>query len=158
MITKERLEKLINKEASVWVISEDDEVFLYKFSKTECIGMLIWYKDYACVSIWPETCFETKEDAEFALKYQNIQRTDHLNLPTYEEFIKDYRTLGENLILDEKCVMFNCKTNVYSLYAADEEIWIGREIDGVALFHEDLNKENYIKACELCRKLFLGEG
>lgn len=101
--------------------------------------------------------YETKEDAEFAYKYENISRIDYLNLPLYKDFIKNYQTLGENLIEDDKCIMFTSKTQTYSLYATDDEIWVGQDGTGKRIFNDELNQENYEKACEICRKLFLGE-
>lgn len=164
MITKERLEELIEKGATVYFLNLNEIIELKLVPKNE---PEIMYEDRLYVygtepNDWRykvpiKWLFETKEDAEFAYKYQNISTTYYLNLPTYKDFVENYQTLGDVTIPDEKCVMFNFKTNIYSLYATDNEIHIGRGNDGAALFRKDLNKENYIQACDLCRKLFLGE-
>ena len=161
MITKERLEELIEKGATIYIIcwGKIKEVFL-----DDVIFMDI-EDDKLCYEIegdLPRTTdlnhlFETHIDAEFASKYQNISRIDYLNLPTYEEFIKNYQSFGDDLIPDEKCVIFTCKDGVYSLYACDNEIWVGKDSDGSVMCHKELNKENYIRACDICVKLFKGE-
>ena len=91
--------------------------------------------------------FETKEQAEWALKYQFITRTEELNLPMWEEFCK-HKYVSFN---DEFCNHYVLKLNknsklIITKYPADWEI-----------FYEPATEENYEKACDLCVKLFKGD-
>lgn len=173
MIQKERLKELIKRGAAIYVRNIDNIAGSIDFCEYEgrilknCFQFRVKIKPdlsnyYGCESNWSddillENLFETKEDAEFACKYKNISRIDYLHLPLYEDFIKKYQTLGENLIEDEKCVMFTSAAETYSLYATDNEVWVGKDNSGERVFNDKLTKENYEKACEICRKLFLGE-
>lgn len=107
-----------------------------------------------------ERIFETEEDAEFALRYKRIPKTEYLDLPTWEEFNKDnfgvrfYNKSREFCLhrvrysaSDKKPLW---KIDLYESYGDDE--------DTVAWEKSwDSTKENYLEACELCRKLWLGE-
>lgn len=160
MISKERLEEMIKHKEIIYAINGP-----YKYSiplgisNVNINGNSVEIKDKSSREYLfkLENLIDNKEDFDFLCNYQNITRTETLSLPTFEEFIDKYRTLGENIILDEKCIMFNDKLNVYSLYADDEYIWIGKEMYGEIMFKKPLTKENYLQACEICRKLFLGE-
>lgn len=163
MITKERLEELIEQGATIFSTHDDyKEIKLnndFKVEEVWCLGDCLVSKSlvFSLFGISLIFLFETKEDAEFACKYQNISIFYSLNLPTYEDFVKNYQSFGDELITDEKCVIFSCKDGLYSLYACDNEIWVGKDSDGSVMFHKELNKENYIKACDICVKLFKGE-
>ena len=162
MITKKRLEELIEQGATIYRAYADVCVEEFKLNKDYKVSTAHLWKKMKHSAFkgcgYPlDQLFETKEDAEFASKYQNISRIDYLNLPTYEEFIKNYQSFGDELITDEKCVIFTCKDVVYSLYACDNEIWVGKNSDGSVMCHKELNKENYIRACDICVKLFKGE-
>ena len=163
MITKERLEELLEENSTIYTtyggyVSEINLDFLSDYIEgnylfeANLVAQEINHIQYTF-----NILFETKEDAKFASKYQNISRIDYLNLPTYEEFIKNYQSFGDDLIPDEKCVIFTCKDGVYSLYACDNEIWVGKDTDGSVMFHKELNRDNYIEACDICVKLFKGE-
>lgn len=167
MIEKQRLEELIEQGATVYSLDTkyygcvkylelENKLEKVEYDKNGEVKLFItdngWWHWFSLKDL-----YESKEDVEWFAKYQNISRTDYLNLPTYEEFIENYRVFGWECISDEMCVMFNYKTNVYSLYAVDNEIWIGKDNDGSAIFHKKLNKENYIEACDICVKLFKGE-
>lgn len=164
MIKKERLEKLIKEKATVWhndygeiPLNETSEIckcyyMNNKFSHFVICGQ---YEDYK----YELDIRELEEDVESAKWHDKMdcQRIDRLTFPIYKDFIKNYQTLGENLIEDDKCIMFTSKTQTYSLYATDDEIWVGQDGTGKRIFNDKLNQENYEKACDICRKLFLGE-
>lgn len=142
MISKKRFEELIEQDATIYYI------FLGKI-----YDMLAKEYDYEWHGF--EIIYETKEDAEFTLKYQNITRTETLSLPTFEElqskreYFKSFTTNGITHCLviempykkDNGCILiaFNYNDNTH------------------IKFNEPLTKENYLQACEICRKLFLGE-
>ena len=99
--------------------------------------------------------FETKEEAEFSKEFQNITREETLDLPLFDN-------LPENF--DISFVRFDKEMDcwvIYELYVEFNEICIlFRDITEEAsdcIFREPLTKDNYIKACKIARKLFLGE-
>ena len=91
-------------------------------------------------------------EKEFKARYQNITRTESLSLPTWEEI---YETANKEF--------YNLRDNMYFAiigrrYPSYDERTI-RLVKAYTkiLFEKPLTKENYLEACELCRKLFLGE-
>lgn len=163
MITKERLEELIRQGAIIYGITDDEELVEIKCEylhhpKLLSSGELCreWCVVYdrdggSCVftvNFDFSNIFETKEDAEFALKYQNITRTETLNLPTFEEFCK-YEYIDFLTSKGKHCWLEICLESPTSRF---------RMAEGSMFTHIwDLTKENYLEACELCKKLFLGE-
>ena len=154
MITKERLEELIkqgatvyeNKEGHISEIKFDniDMAFGYKVSSIYLIfGML-----NLIITVKLENLFETKEEAEWYLEFGNIQRTETLKMPTWKEFCeRKYVSFS-----DEFCNHYELELSKYSMlsitkYPCD---WV--------IYEKPLTKENYIEACRLAKKLFLGEG
>ena len=77
MITKERLEELIEQEATVWFVSGTDAVPF-------CLFHHYKYVDYEETNL-----YENKEDAEFVAKYYT-QRVEKFEPPTWEEIEKDF--------------------------------------------------------------------
>lgn len=155
MIEKQRLEELIKQGAFVYKIIGKNIVQMCAndiptFYTLNDENWNIWKTDY----------FETKEEAEFALRFKRIPKTEYLDLPTWEEFLKNnfgvkfyYKSREFHLhkvrySADDKNPEW--KINLYESYCNDD--------DTVAWEKEwELTKENYIEACEICRKLFLGE-
>lgn len=152
MISKKRLEELIKQGATIYcpyymyydgveLDNQDyvDDEFLYIFRQ-------VWKKESGYDKFRFRYLFETKEEAEFALKYKNIERTDTLNLPTWEEFD------------EQKFVWFVDKNQrqccLYYLNRTDK-IFIN--VNGDVINIGELNKGNYLKACEVAKKLFLGD-
>ena len=140
-ISKERLKELI----------EQDKVFYWVFNKE--IRMLCnlsvptyWKKNW---ELYGKDCFENREDAEFVAKY-HTSRVEKFEPPTYEEFkqgkfyhfiSKDcFYSLSPNLVHDE-VVIYEC------VHGGGYFI----------VYKQPLTKENYYKAVEIARKLFLGE-
>lgn len=148
-ITKERLQELIEQEATVWYISHKYVNSLWLFKDNNYIGLDNMY------------LYENKEDAEFVAKY-HTSRLDVFEPPTYEEFLK--------LNNQSVCWDFLTKDNQQNFILIDDmnvgndtlkpkEEWtvvVQDEYDDY-IFEEPLTKENYYKAVELARKLFLGE-
>lgn len=151
MISKERLEELIEQGATIYGIdigcfcrdlmeiktknmrysaSNDNFQYLYKES-----GDCYLYEFYE------ENLFETKEEAEWHAEFGCIERTDYLDLPTWEEFC-----------MSEKTIFFIDKYgSKYGLDHFSGLIWINENSFG------KLTKENYTIACRKAKQLFLGE-
>lgn len=109
----------------------------------------------------------TKAEAEFCAKYKNIQRTETLDLPTWEEAKID--KLVQNGKLKNGCwdliKSFTDKMNnemfEFSLSSDNGKkfyLSVNNEDSSYKdLFYKPLTYENYLEACELCKKLFEGE-
>ena len=158
MIEKERLEELIKEDATICnqYIDYNNNI-CYRFGKASIIQdndeqhieLKLNGTNTSIIMFDTKYLFETKEDAEFALKYQNITRTETLNLPTFEDFV----------YLDIPFEFYARDGETYWM-----EIWetntlvIFKKIGFAScIFEKPLTKENYYAACALCRKLFLGE-
>lgn len=155
MITRERLEELIKQGATIYEVKYGNINPVSLKNKIRYIN----YK-YEIISFEPrpdekylhykyfKRLFETKEDAEFALEFQNITRTETLNLPTWEEL----NIIDEIKINGEYGKRYIVQVDEYdiSIYASDG-------YDFILYKRFERTKENYIKACTIARKLFLGE-
>lgn len=153
MITEKRLEELIQQRATVYVYSMEDDfqgVVRIELDENSCginyEGELVrtgFYSDYFYKL---EDIYENKEDAEFAEEFQNITRTETLSLPTFEEFKKFER---------------------FDFKAKDGHIYTIHFISGFKTlaitgiienkYYGEATKENYLEACKIAKKLFLGE-
>jgi len=101
-----------------------------------------------------EDLFETREEAEWVFEFGNITREEKLSLPSWEEFCK----------LDYEFVFYDRNHNKFSMYltmpvTVEKEIciWNWNIETAKVEFRKPATKENYIDACRLCKKLFLGE-
>ena len=151
MISKERLEELIEQGATIYKIRdnmiidyqlcsynylEDNELIYENVITNYCRSWIGKLDDF----------FETEEDAKWELE-MTATRTETLKLPNWEEF----RKLGEFTFYgfhQGKIKMF------YNI--SDDEIKIDTGKDWY-IFYKKYNKENYIEACKLCLRLFKGE-
>ena len=150
MISKERLEELIKQEATIWAIgrySFQDEIEEIKLDRDLfCVEYnALLYPDLFRVRL--EDLFETKNRAKWALKY-HATRTEELDLPMWEEL--DGADFDMSFIDTRKI---------------KHQIWVTND-DGICVTNPQLDgknkywsysEENYIKACDLCLKLFKGE-
>lgn len=159
MITKERLKELIEQEATVYdpdtLWQSVGEVKLNKSMKINN-GRLdgdlgdLGLKGAVCSCYIPlEYLFEKKEDAEFIAKY-HTQRVVKFNPPTWAIFSEE-----------ETDIVFDMKDGRMMLshwiIGDNHIVLIKTSKDDDFVFSEPLTKENYIKAVEYARKLFLGE-
>lgn len=162
MITKERLEELIKKRATIYYITIcndgikerfeicDIDLFLkctiienYTFSDGFKADVL-----RICYTYYPlKELYETKKQAKWALKY-HATRTEELELPMWEEL--DGADFDMSFIDTRKI---------------KHQIWVTND-DGICVTNPQLDdenkywsysKENYIEACNYCLKLFKGE-
>lgn len=97
-----------------------------------------------------EYLFENKSEAEFVAKYKNITRTETLDLPTWEEVKSNKRHNLAIFYRNHNEIQFYIKNNIYI---------VSFDFDGNINFilKDEKTKENYLKACEVCKKLFMGE-
>lgn len=145
MITKQRLEELINNNGTIYEVKYhninpvklNSEVKIFKnciYVPFELEGKYLRHKYY-------NNLFETEEYAKFELEFGNITRTETLKLPKWEEFFNSGKSI----------VFRDAYGDIQELKQYSREIYINEQYCGY------LTKENYIEACRICKKLFLGE-
>jgi hypothetical protein len=158
MITKTRLEELIKQGATIYEVKYGNVNPVSLKNKIRFIS-----KKYPVIVFEPrpnekykhhkyfKNLFETLEEAEWHKEFGCIERTERLELPTWEE--------AENI---NKYII--CEFDWYRLLMCPADNigdtgWIGIDSGGnCELYHWDnANKENYLKACQKCKELFLGE-
>ena len=150
MITKERLKKLIEKGATIYsneygeiqLIKEND-LSLYENGQNNYILYALEPNKKYHNEIFDEDLFETKEEAEFSSEFQNITRTETLNLPTWKKFKKD-----ESFQFSDK-------------YGSDWDLYIYSSgiivlLNGNKTYYFNNSKQGYLEACKIAKKLFLG--
>ena len=167
MIKKERLEELIKEQKGCYIMANKYTIgYVHLKEKYEPIiedredNYNLWvftddildFRD--CIHSY--SLFETKEEAEWELKFGNITRTETLRLPSWEEAQdKDFHF----------CYLYQVEHFCFyiDIYNFTNEFRIrcshGIHLDDYVFDKTfDLrDKENYIEACKLCKKLFLGE-
>ena len=153
MITKERLEQLIEQGATVWrsmcgdihKIRLDKRYFFCDDNK------LCWH---TIAKLMPrlfvdfEYLFETKEDAEWYVKYGKVTKTETISFPTYEKIMQDLEgKIGTYTIIDASNVLL--EVNLGRHYV--DQIYLYTKEDK---FNWNLSKEGYEQACEMCVREF----
>lgn len=158
MISEERLSELYQNQRTIYwnqpfgdsVIKR--EVDFSKIGITE-IANNLYLKDITdkLYNIELEDLYETKEDAEFALEFCNIQRIKKLHLPTWEEVYKDLKNEeeGDYTIAEWEDVSFEYERNLI----ADQILLFSK----YEKYNWNASKENYIEACRMAKKLFLSK-
>lgn len=149
MITKERLEELIEKGVTVWrsmcgdihKIRLDKRYFFCDDNK------LCWH---TIAKLMPrlfvdfEYLFETKEDAEWYVKYGEVTKTETISFPTYEKIMQDLEgKTGTYTIIDASNVLLEVNLGKYYV----DQIYLYTKEDK---FNWNLSKEGYEQACEMC--------
>ena len=158
MISKERLEELIEQRATIY------EAKYHKINSVDLSKRKLDFisSKYNMVRFEPmpnekwlhhkylDKLFETEEDARWELE-MTATRMETLKLPTWEEFEKNKRFIFTSA--DHTWYEISIfKKKIFWSFAADE-YWDDYE-DWKPV---EATKENYIKACKLCLKLFKGE-
>lgn len=160
MINKERLKELIEQGATIYFVyngNVDEKEGVYKddFILNETYVSIYWTTRNHQVKY--ENLFETKEEAEWYKEFGSIERTERLELPTWEEAqrnleIEIYAPKGKKYLLE---------TKIKVGYSVDKENPYIIRIDRVGYANSQIDfeysKENYIEACRVAKKLFLGE-
>lgn len=173
MITKERLEELIEQGATIYYYNPN-AVNLYNLSGTPNVielgktGTVIiddeletfitrFYTDGRMEKVYRniyslEYLFEDKEEFDWLLEFGNIERTEKLTLPTWEEVCErkeEMKCWGRKTIAE----FDGEEVNIVVPASQPDKTYI--EI--YCRFCRPFTKENYIQACRLAKKLFLGE-
>lgn len=159
MITEERLKELIQQRATIWCSSWEEEVklspencvidALYNYAlntKEKRLFILENGKKTALLSYLLRFLEEDVEAGKFKSEFQDITRTDTLNLPTFEEL--------------KKLERFDFKAkdgHVYTIHFISGFKTLA--ITGIVenKYYGEATKENYLEACKIAKKLFLGE-
>ena len=160
MIPRERLKELIENNGTIYCVG--DNVYKITLDKRYfCIlgNYLQWSKflDKPMLQRTPhiDDIYETKEDADFVKEFKGVKHTETLDLPLFDDLLENF---------DISFVRFDKELDcwvIYELYVEFNEICIlFRDITEEAsdcIFREPLTKENYLEACKIAKKLFLGE-
>ena len=162
MISKERLEELIEQGATIYEVKYNNINPVFLANKIRDI----YYKN-GVIAFEPrpdekylhykyfKNLFETEEEAEWHREFGRVERTEKLVLPTWEEFSKwDKSITFYNNSIKYSMYVFvknkntkNCRIIIYA--DNGEQDWF--------VFEQPLTQENYILACRKCKELFLGE-
>lgn len=162
MISRERLEELIEQGETIYCVNLDDEIGFINF--IYCEGKILenflkvrvkikpdlsnWY---GCEPNWSDdislkSLFETREDAEFAKEFKNITQTVTLSLPTFEELKQIEKFEFKSADGYRYSIFYIAGSNKLVLFGIFENKYTG-----------EATKENYLEACKIAKKLFLGE-
>ena len=141
-ITKERLEELAKENAKIYYIPFGD-ISIERTAKSVYERFFI-KKDFAPYNIYEKNYYETKEEVEFVQKF-HTRKIIYFEPPTWEEFLKT-----EHYDFHAQKKTMPTIINIHSKYIYVEDF------EKVHLIL-DLSKENYYKAVECAKKLFLGE-
>lgn len=164
MISKERLEELI-EQGNAYIY---DKYRAYSLrNREEKTGDFYWKRQVEVVDdclhyvyedgdncenfdsyIKLEDLYETKEETEWHKEFGCIERTERLELPTWEE-ICDGAT--------HNIPFTTPKVQKVEMIICDEYIDIVSIYQSIIDFSKPLTKENYTLACRKAKELFLGE-
>lgn len=164
-ISRERLEELIKQGATVYWLCGD-------FVSTTRLNNLHYISECnilcknnvngkECV-VYLKDLYETRKEAEWHLKY-HATRTEELDLPMWEEIQSNLDEVkkGKDKINISFIKRFNLSKLGYILLmlVKIEEGPIQLEVSNNVEYMQRwaATEENYIKACDLCIKLFKGE-
>ena len=167
MITKERLQELIEQEAMIYTITINNRLDYFRLKKDWYVmnDELREYKlsKHAFRHWWIGNLYENKEDAEWIIEFGCIERTERLELPTWEEFLELSRhDINFHFITKDREINYIVIGNdIYMhndmLKPKDEWTIVIHNEDDEYIFEKPATKENYTIACERARELFLGE-
>lgn len=149
MIEKKRLEELIEQDATIYRTYADVSVQEVKLNKNymKVDNAFLWQKMtgvFKGCGTPLEQLFETLEEAEWHKEFGCVERTERLNLPTWEEFEEKKFVWFFNSYHKCCCLHYlNCNNKIF-INNGDEVIEIG-----------DFTKENYTIACRKAKELFL---
>ena len=156
MIEKQRLEELIEQGATIYELYMNKNILEIQL-KTDWFVMQDGLYErklskHPFRSWQIGNLYETKEDAEFVREFGCIERTERLELPSWEEVQKNSHTIWfTSPSLKSYRIYFYC--DKIELEEQDEEYL---EVFS-NLIACKLTKENYKFVCKKCKELFLGE-
>lgn len=163
MISRKRIGELIEKESGCYVLNDGNIGYVHLKLKYEPElyvngedGYILYIycndrKEYK-EEIFDEDLFETQEEAEWHKEFGCIERTERLELPTWEEF-------GQSEKLIRFIGKFGQKCKIEGYFNLDlHSGFIDVTENGSSQINlPEYNKENYTLACRKAKELFLGE-
>lgn len=162
MIDKKRLEELIEQGATIYSneygeiqLKKENNLILYENGQNNYILYALKPNKKYHNEIFDEDLFETEEEAKWFAEFGCIERTEKLELPTWEEFSKwdksikfcNNSTKYSMYVFVKNKNTKNCRIIIYA--DNGEQDWL--------VFEQPLTQENYTLACRKCKELFLGE-
>lgn len=152
MISKERLEELIKQGATIYTtyggyISEINLHNKYDYVtdnylfEADMVAGEVGYRKYPFNML-----FETEEDAKWFAEFGCVERTEKLELPTWEMFDEEKSVWFVDKSQNQCCLYYLNVANKIFIIVSGEVIEIG-----------DFTKENYTIACRKAKEVFLGE-
>lgn len=161
MISKERLQELIDEKSTIWT---DDYGEIQLCDKSEVCRVISCEGESYCLSgfidngkflpfaVIPEEMEENVEKGVWQCEMY-ASRLERFEPPVWEDFLekKDYvfyQKSHKEVIIRSGAIMFANGTT--REYVVVENVF-------ESFYTGDLTKDNYIKACTIARKLFLGE-
>ena len=143
-MTKQEIEIAIKNGESVWgIYKKTNRICEIKSSEINKIHSytITWGKEYYC---YIKDLFKTKAEAEHYLHHANVTRTETLPFLTWKEF------------LEKKAIHFIDNKGIdFVLCITDNKIKL--MVFFMVSKTWDLTEENFYKAYDECKKLFLGE-
>jgi hypothetical protein len=161
MISKERLEELIEQGATIWTNEYRGSHFKIKLTKhfVAKLGDSFDLYGYGCdyFGIPLNHLFETKEEAEWYKEFDCIERRIRLDLPKWEDIEKDkdFHYI-RNFIINNNFSFF---IEIYKFTNKISIHWSNgcNKTDQRFNKNWELTKENYTIACRKAKELFLGD-
>ena len=164
MISKERLEELIEQGATIYsneygeiqLIKEND-LSLYENGQNNYILYALEPNKKYHNEIFDEDLFETEEEAKWFAEFGCIERTERLELPTWKAIQKHKNFYYIRYYHPTKDFSFFME--IYKFANTIRVSWSGGCKKTDPRFDENwqLTKENYLIACRKAKELFLGE-
>lgn len=168
MISKERLQELIDKKATIWA---DDYGEIQLCDKSEvcdtiaftgnhqiqegyCLSGFVYNKEFISDNIEPDGLEEDVEKGEWQYE-MHASRLQQFDPPVWEEIQYTRHYFVYKFPIKDEYDFFGRITIL-----KDYSIRVSGLVQGVLCeeyFDEAASKDNYIKACMIARKLFLGE-
>lgn len=156
MISKERLQELIKQEATIWAdrygeiqLCEKSEVrrVISCEGESYCLSGFIYDGEFSPFAVTPEEMEENVEKGNW--KYEmHASRIERFEPPLWEE-------INENT--DWRFYFFTRDGRDYWFTVNGIIECIDLNSEYSESYYFDFTKEDYIKACTIARKLFLGE-
>lgn len=152
MITKERLEKLIEEDAVLYWLLRGDILLVDTTLINKLGDIAIEYLDetYHCnLTVNISDLYESRDDVEEEREFGSVFRTERLIFPYWSDVLK-----GEDISIHFQ----NKRKDIsYELYVDAHKGGIFIEKDHQVIWLKQITRENYNKARRLCVKLFKGE-
>lgn len=163
MIERERLKGLIEQKAKIYSTHWQEEVDLSlpceivesEYDNKTITRLVVFEDEEHTPSYMLDNLTEDIEGAKWEEEFGCIERTERLELPTWEEIFPN-KNIVYNGIYDcwwEKPLYYGIEIVAYITDGDYENGFI--RVNGT--YFKGITKENYTLACRKCKELFLGE-